>query len=56
MPKTTKVNFNLEQIRQFDLEKVNERIEKENKKNILMKENSFDKKKEMNFFINVKKK
>ena len=56
LPKTTKVNFNLEQIRQFDLEKVNERIEKENKKNILMKENSFDKKKEMNFFINVKKK
>ena len=56
LPKTTKVNFNLEQIRQFDLEKVNERIEKENKKNILMKENSFDKKKEMNFFINLKKK
>ena len=56
LPKTTKVNFNLEQIKQFDLEKVNERIEKENKKNILMKENSFDKKKEMNFFINLKKK
>ena len=42
LPKTTKVNCNLEQIKQFDLEKVNERIEKENKKKILMKENSFD--------------
>ena len=31
-------------------------LKKENKKNFLMKEKSFDKKKEMNFFINVRKK
>ena len=60
MPKTTKVNCYLEQIKQFDLEKVNERIEKENKKNILMKENSFDilyhQKERNEFFYKYKKK
>ena len=60
LPKTTKVNCNLEQIKQFDLEKVNERIEKENKKNTSMKENSFDnlyQQRERNeFFYKCKKK
>ena len=60
LPKTTKVNCNLEQIKQFDLEKINERIEKENKKNILIKKNNFDnlyQQRERNeFFYKCKKK
>ena len=59
MPKSTISTFNLEPIRKFDLDKIKERIEKENKNNIFIRENSFDnlqKEKERNEFFNKCKK
>ena len=59
MPKSTISTFNLEPIRKFDFDKIKERIEKDNKNNIFLREDSFDNlqnQKERNEFFNKYKK